>query len=225
MISARYSLLVGLVVVLPLTLSACSSDATKEPAEAQSSSAAAESPTTSALDLPEARALEDISGAQTIDARPSPDWVVVAAGTAWVANVDKGVGMYDARTGDQLGSVATGTEICTGMTTGFGSLWAVDCAQGYLYRIDLRTGKKLAKIELPFGVQSEGSIAAGGGGVYVVKSDGSEIARVDAATNKVVDRVPGSIRDGRAAVWIRLLVVDQPQERDCLTPRPSRWDG
>lgn len=158
--------------------------------------------------LPPATQVYDIEGIRTYDARPNADWVVVSGGTAWVANVGHGVARYDAHTGRPLGSVGPGLDICTAMESGFGSLWAVDCPSRRLFRFDLGTGKQLAAVQLPFaGIQEEGSLAAGDNGVYVVASGGSEIARVDPATNQVVDRLPGpkgaaGIRFGFGSLWV-----------------------
>lgn len=149
--------------------------------------------------LPETRSLDAIDGARTYAAQPNPDWVHLSGGTAWVANVGNGVGRYDARTGKPLGSVGPGMDICTGMESGYGSVWAVDCPTRRLFRFDVKTGHQSESIKLPFGgVQEEGSLAVGDGAVFVVASGGGEIARVDATTGKVVDRFP--VPDGAAGV-------------------------
>jgi hypothetical protein len=46
------------------------------------------------------------AGGVAIKATNEADWMLVAYGRAWVAGLGKGVGVYDARTGRPLGSVA-----------------------------------------------------------------------------------------------------------------------
>jgi hypothetical protein len=46
------------------------------------------------------------AGGVAIKATNEADWMLVAHGRAWVAGLGKGVGVYDARTGRPLGSVA-----------------------------------------------------------------------------------------------------------------------
>jgi streptogramin lyase len=158
-------------------------------------------------DLPSASPVDQVPGARTYDARPNPDWVVVAGGSAWVANVGKGVGRYDARTGRPRGSVGTGTEICTAMVAGAGYLWVVDCSSRRLFGIDLRTGKPASQVQLPLdGIQEEGALAVGDGSVFVVAAGGAEIARVDIATGHVdtFAAPPGSagVRHGFGSLWV-----------------------
>jgi streptogramin lyase len=94
------------------------------------------------------------------------------------------------------------------MASGSGSVWAVDCPSRRLFRFDLKTGKQMSAIQLPFnGIQEEGSIAAGGGNVYIVAAGGMEIARVDATTETVADLFPAptgaaGVRFGFGSLWV-----------------------
>lgn len=207
---------VALAAVL-LTVAGAGCEGSRERAETPSRSDAStattrtptEQPTSSpSSSLLTATQLDDVPGVRTYDARPNPDWVVLAGGTAWVANVGHGVGRYDAHTGRPRGSVGTGMDICTAMVAGFGSLWAVDCPSRRLSRFDLATGRPQDTIQLPFdGIQEEGALAAGGGGVYVVAAGGSEIARIDPRTDRVAARFPApvgaaGVRYGFGSLWV-----------------------
>lgn len=108
-----------------------------------------------------------------IPARPFPDWVTVARGSAWVANVEGGIGRYDAGTGELLGVAGRGLDVCTAMAVGSGSLWAADCAHDRLVRIDLASGDVTATVVTPAGVHPEGGVASGPTGTYVVAADGA----------------------------------------------------
>ncbi len=181
------------------------------------------SPATSPSGLAPARLLADIPGTRTYAARPNADWVVVSSGSAWVANVGKGISRYDAETGTPLGSVGAGPNFCTAMDSGFGSLWAVDCLSRRLFRFDLGTGKQVSSVQLPFdGIQPEGSLAAGGGGVYAVAAGGSEICRVDPATNRVAARFPSpegaaGARYGFGSLWVTSPESDMVSRLDPRT--------
>jgi hypothetical protein len=161
-----------------------------------------------AIGLPEPIVVEDAAGTRTIRSRPNPDWVTLAGGSAWVANVGRGVGRYDAATGRFLGSVATGTGVCTAMDADHDSVWVADCPTSHIDRVDSATGRVLARIKLPSpGPAEEGSLAAGGGGVFAISADGSEIAVIDPGTNRVSDRFTaprgaGAVRFGFGSLWV-----------------------
>jgi streptogramin lyase len=210
--SQRSWTVAAVATILMLVVSGCAA-ADDQPTPASSTtgsgrSASSSTGATPATPLPPAKKLEGIAGARTYAARPNPDWVLVDGGSAWVANVDKGVGRYDAHTGQPLGSAGPGLDICTGMASGFGSVWAVDCPSKRLFRFDLKTGEQVSSVELPFdGIQEEGSLAAGDDGVYVVAAGGTQIARVDPTTGKVASRFPApqgaaGLRFGFGSLWV-----------------------
>ena len=203
-----------LIPLVPLVLLAAGcagsgSDDASRPTRSPSSPTptAAEPSTPPPSELPSATPVADVPGARTYDARPNPDWVVVAGGTAWVANVGKGVGRYDAASGRPEGSVGTGMDICTAMVAGAGALWAVDCPSRRLVGFDLDTGERVSRVQLPFdGVEPEGALAVGDGAVFVVAAGGAEIGRVDLATERV-ERLPApsgaaGVRFGFGSLWV-----------------------
>ncbi len=102
--------------------------------------------------------VDDIAGVVAIDSTPYPDWVTLAGDSAWVANVEDGVARYDRATGELVGSVPTGTDICLAMDTAFDSLWLGDCATATLIRVNLATGAIEATIALPFNSITAGII-------------------------------------------------------------------
>jgi streptogramin lyase len=94
------------------------------------------------------------------------------------------------------------------MDVGFDSLWAGDCANNTIVRIDLGTGAVLATIDPGFDhLAEESSIAVDDHGVYVM-STGRErqVARIDPATNATVEPFtapPGAaaVRAGFGSLW------------------------
>lgn len=211
------------VVALLVVLAGCTSsnDPAQTPAAAGSPSSAPGTPSSAAVDsLPAPQDVTTFDGVREIEARPFADWVALAGDSAWVANVGKGIGRYDIATGRERVSVPTGTEICLGMDVGFGSLWAGSCASARVARVDPRTGKVSAWIDLPFdAIAEESSIAAGEGGVFVLSAYPERIARIDPARNRVTGTfkaptTPAALRAGYGALWVtnpdpgRLLRVD-----------------
>jgi hypothetical protein len=129
------------------------------------------------------------------------DWLVVAAGSAWVAGLgDDGeqVGQLHGQTGKVLNTVTVPSPVCMGMDVGYGSVWAATCAPASVTRIDPKTAKVQARItmdtdvlakvvatiQVSAGPISGGDIAVGGGSVWARATD-PLAARIDPATNKV----------------------------------------
>jgi len=153
------------------------------------------------------QSLDAVPGLLKITATPSPDWIMLANGVAWVANVDHGIARF-ANDGRRLGVVRTTSDICLAMDQGLGSVWAVDCDGHQLLRMDATTGLLQARIALD-GVspQAESSLAVGPSGVFLLDGSGG-IARVDPVTNRVVaKRLPApqsssAVRFGFGSLWV-----------------------
>lgn len=169
--------------------------------------------------LPEIRDIEE-AGALAIETSGNADWVTVAGDSAWLANIGRGITRYDLETGDMLGEIET-NDICLAMDEGFGSLWAGDCVDNTLLRIDVATGERVATISLPFGrLPGESSVAAGDEGVWMLSAGAQpDLVRIDPATNEVADTFPApsgatAVRAGDGSLWItrahagQLLRVD-----------------
>src|SRR6476659_9214273 len=78
-------------------------------------------------------------GATHIDLTGQPDWVAVAAGSAWVAVVG-GVRKVDGASGKVDGLVPIDDVVCLAMDVGFDSVWAGGCGKHILARIEPKTG-------------------------------------------------------------------------------------
>ena len=107
------------------------------------------------------------------------------------------------------------------MDEGFGSLWAGDCDDNTLLRIDVATGELVATIDLPFAsIPDESSVAVGEDGVWMLSTGTQpDLVRIDPATNEVADTFPApseatAVRAGDGSLWItrastgQLLRVD-----------------
>ncbi len=170
------------------TIPASATSAAPQTTEAEAALPSVESVPSSVESVPGAveSVVDDIPGVVAIDSTPYPDWVTLAGDSAWVANVEDGIARYDRVTGELVGSVPTGTNICLAMDSAFDSLWLGDCATTTLVRVNLATGAIEATIALPFNsITAESSVAAGPDGVFVL-GDGKTIARINPADNTII---------------------------------------
>ncbi|MCT2399538.1 YncE family protein [Novosphingobium sp. HK4-1] len=96
---------------------------------------------------------------------------------------------------------------CGTMAITQGALWAADCSEGTLKRIDLETAKITATI--PTGIanpKGELNVVAGAGSVWVASDNKGVVSRIDPDTNTVVATVtvdPGTwyLAFGYGSVW------------------------
>jgi YVTN family beta-propeller protein len=96
------------------------------------------------------------------------------------------------------------------MTTGEGSVWAVDYSYAVVRRYDAGSGQLLATIQLPAGDSPEG-ITDADGAIWVADHHGGTISRIDPSTNAVVANIkvgepgaggPQGIAAGLGSVWV-----------------------
>ena len=135
-----------------------------------------------------------------------PDWLVVTGDAVWVtsSNVNHVV---------RLDPVANLTTLivnidkpCSGLASGFGSVWVPSCGAHALLRVDSKTGKIVARI-VAGPADSEGGVTTGDGSVWIATSKKGLLARIDSETNKLVAtiKIPsGSYVPAFAegAIWI-----------------------
>jgi YVTN family beta-propeller protein len=135
-----------------------------------------------------------------------PDWQAIDE-HVWVSNSPKGtVTRIDPGANKIVETITVGKNPCSGLTTGFGSLWVPNCGDPSLSRVDLKTGKVVATLPLTVG-NSEGGVASGAGSVWMMIDAKGTLVRIDPATNKVVAEIyvaPGSfaVAFGEGAVWV-----------------------
>ena len=168
------------------------------------------------------------AGATHIDLTGDPDWVAIAAGSAWVA-VTGGVRKVDGASGKVDGLVPIDDVVCLAMDVGFDSVWAGGCQKHFLARIEPKTGLLFTPpINLPIrGIQQESSIAAGEGGVWLVAVD-HELVRVDPVTNRAdQDTWPlpegaAAARAGLGSIWVTVTPTDTLLRISPADPKTSQ---
>jgi virginiamycin B lyase len=136
----------------------------------------------------------------------APDWIAIDE-SVWVSNYPKNtVARLDPKTNKVIAMVPVGNKPCSGLTTGFGSLWVPLCGDQALARVDLKEGKVTATIPIAI-ADSEGGLTQGAGSIWLVTDKKGTLARMDPATNKVVAEIqvpPGSftVAFGEGAIWV-----------------------
>ncbi len=145
----------------------------------------------------------------------SPDWQVMTEDAVWVTSARKNmVARLDPKTNTVAALITPGTNPCSGLAAGFGSVWVPICGNkrsdppvpASVSRIDIKTNKVVASI--PVGpVQGEGGIAASPDGVWLVTDAKGVLSKIDPATNKVVAEVTvpagsAGVTYGEGYVWV-----------------------
>ncbi len=142
-----------------------------------------------------------------------PDWQVVTKDAIWVSNGPKNtVHRIDAKTGKMVAVVEVGTRPCSGLTTGFGSVWVPLCGERGtgkgkgLARVDMKTNKVVATI--PVGpADSEGGVTVSKDAVWILSDAKGVLSRIDPKTNQVKAEITvpaGSVAAeySEGAVWV-----------------------
>lgn len=142
-----------------------------------------------------------------------PDWQVVTKDSLWVSNGPKNtVHRIDAKTNQISAVIEAGARPCSGLTSGFGSVWVPLCGErgtgkgkGFA-RVDMKTNKVIATI--PVGpADSEGGVTVSKDAVWIVSDAKGVLSRIDPKTNKVVAEITvpaGSVavEYAEGAVWV-----------------------
>jgi virginiamycin B lyase len=144
----------------------------------------------------------------TIKIGGTADWVLVTEDAVWVASTKPfAVLRIDPATNKIVANIKIPGEACSGLASGFGSIWAPICEKKpALVRIDAR--KNSISTTLPIAPAGpEGGIAASDDSVWLVTDQNGTLVRVDPSSNSVRQKVtipPGSYNTifDNGTVWI-----------------------
>ena len=146
------------------------------------------------------------AGGKAVAGLPSVDWLVAGGGAIW-ATGDAGIEQIDP-SGHRLRTIAIAGEPCGAMDFGFDAVWTTRCSVSGIARInplDASVTLGAVDVQIP---DSETSIAAGEGAVWLVGGTGSDtLVKIDPRTLKTIATFPvppGSVaaRAGLHGVWI-----------------------
>ncbi len=142
----------------------------------------------------------------TLVADGYPDWIEIEKNSIWVSN--EGLNLLE-RIDPQTNKIVANVTVngpCAAFTIGFGSVWVASCADQSIIRISLVNNRIEAKIPLTV-ADTEGSIVAAEGGVWVLSDKKGKLSRIDPTLNRVatvIDVAPNSFAAaaGFGAIWI-----------------------
>jgi hypothetical protein len=163
----------------------------------------------------------EAAGATRIGISPAADWLMIVDGNVWAA-AGPGIARLDPVTGQTLDFTEL-LGICLAFDAGYDSLWAGGCDDPAIWRIEPSTGKVLATIDLRVaGIEEEGSVAAGEGGVWVVSTE-HQLIKIDPKTNSVVGtwNLPSgaaAVRAGLGSLWVTVSDANQLLKIDPRDP-------
>ncbi len=129
--------------------------------------------------------MESLHPDATFKVGGDPDWMAVADDAVWVAisSLNRVTQLSAAR--NEVGISIPVQEPCSGLVTGFGSVWIPSCGTHSLIRADLKTGSVQAAI--PIGpADSEGCVAVGAESVWLATNRTGILSRIEPKTNAVV---------------------------------------
>jgi virginiamycin B lyase len=118
------------------------------------------------------------------------DWVLVTEDAVWVASTKPfAIVRIDPATNKIVASIRIPGEACSGLTSGFGSIWAPICGKKpALVRID--AAKNAISAILPIApAGAEGGIAASDDSIWLATDANGTLVRIDPSTNSVRQKI------------------------------------
>ncbi len=126
----------------------------------------------------------------TIKVGGTADWVLVTDNAVWVASTKPyAVLRIDPTTNEIVATVTVSGEACSGLASGFGSIWVPVCGKNpALVRIDAAKNTISATLQIrPAG--PEGGIATSEDSVWIVTDKNGTLTRIDPSVNHVRQRI------------------------------------
>jgi virginiamycin B lyase len=126
----------------------------------------------------------------TIKIGGTADWVLIGDDAVWVASTKPyGVLRIDPATNKIVATVKVSGEACSGLASGFGSIWVPVCGKKpALVRIDAT--KNTITASLPIAPTApEGGITTSGDSVWMAADKNDTLTRIDPSTNNVRQKI------------------------------------
>jgi hypothetical protein len=144
----------------------------------------------------------------TIKIGGTADWVLITDDAVWVASTKPyAVHRIDPATNRIVATVKVSGEACSGLASGFGSIWVPLCGKtAALVRIDAIKNTISATLPIAPAVP-EGGTTASADSVWIVTDKNGTLSRIDPSTNRVRQKIsipPGSYNPifSNGIIWI-----------------------
>ena len=144
----------------------------------------------------------------TLKVGKTADWVLFTENAVWVASTKPfALWRIDPATNKIVAAVSLPAEACSGLASGFGSIWVPLCgAKPALIRVDAAKNAISATLAVA-PAEPEGGIAASADSIWIVTDKMGTLVRIDPSTNRVKQTVsipPGSYNPvfSNGIVWV-----------------------
>ena len=144
----------------------------------------------------------------TIKVGGTADWVLITDDAVWVAGTKPfAIRRIDPKTNKIVATVSVPGEACSGLASGFGSIWAPVCGKkSALFRIDAAKNAIVATLQVsPAG--PEGGITVSEDSIWMVTNQNGTLDRINPSANRVQQEIsipPGSYNPlfSKGVVWV-----------------------
>lgn len=147
---------------------------------------------------------------------------VLVTDSVWVINSSKNsVARINGKTNKPAEAINDLHKPCSGLANGFGSLLIPNCGDQSLVRVDPKTGKTTATLNIG-AATANSAIAVNADSIWLLTDNKTTLSRIDPETNQVVSelRVPAgcdSLRFGETALWLTCPSENKVLRIDPLT--------
>lgn len=143
----------------------------------------------------------------------APSWIAVTDTLLVPAASGDAIERIDPKTGTKKDSLSGVKMACAGVANAFKSLWVSDCASGVITRMEPKSGKVEATLNIGAGKVRSGLVATSDS-VWAMTDNKTTLSRIDPDTNAVVAevRVPSTCNAmtfAEASIWVVCPEEDQ----------------
>ena len=165
----------------------------------------------------------EIVASVPVGVKPGP--VAVGAGSIWVGDLgDRTLTRIGVKRRSLAGTISLNGRTPTGLAFGAGAVWVAHGLRGQLSRVDPRSKKVTATIDVADPGSGKGAVAVGAGSVWVVYGD-STLAKIDPAALHVAGATFAGASPSAVVVAGRLVWVVNSGDSTVTRYNPRTYEG